>query len=293
MATNTVLVREATSSRSHRRPWPRLAQILAVVVLLAGAATMLVPLLWMVSTSLKTLAEANAFPPRWIPETARWSNYRELFSEVPFARFIFNSFKVSVLAVIGQVLTTSMAGFAFARLQFRGRDVLFFLLLATLMIPPQVTLIPQYLIFRELGWVNTHKALILPFWFGGAFGTFLMRQFFLTIPQDLVDAARIDGCTPFRMYWQIFLPLATPALATLAVLTFLERWNDLLGPLIYLNDTDLMTVTIGISYFLGQYYADTPLLMAASCISILPTVLVFIVAQRYFIRGVVLSGLKG
>jgi multiple sugar transport system permease protein len=216
-----------------------------------------------------------------------------VFEQVPFARFIYNSFKVSILGVIGQLLTTSMAGFAFARLRFRWREPLFLLLLATLMIPPQVTLIPQYLIFRELGWINTHLVLILPFWFGGAFGTFLMRQFFLTVPQDLYDAARIDGCNPLRIFWQIFLPLSGPALATLAIFTFLARWNDLIGPLIYLNDTDLMTVTVGISYFIGQYYADTPLLMAASCISILPTIVLFMAAQRYFVRGVVLSGIKG
>ncbi len=281
------------AEQRKRETWRFARLAAALVVLTIGAATMIVPLLWMVSTSLKNLAEANAFPPDWIPSTARWSNYQEIFERVPFARFILNSFKVTVLGVIGQLLTTSMAGFVFARLRFKGREPLFLILLATLMIPPQVTLVPQYLIFRELGWVNSHLALIMPFWFGGAFGTFLMRQFFLTIPQDLVDAARIDGCTPLRMYWEIFLPLSVPALATLAIFTFLARWNDLLGPLIYLNDTELMTVTIGITYFLGQYYADTPLLMAASFVSIVPTLLLFVVAQRYFIRGVVLSGLKG
>lgn len=265
----------------------------AYLILIAGALTMVVPLLWMVSTSLKTLIEANGYPPQWIPSVPQWINYRELFEQVPFAQFIVNSLKVSVLAVVGQLLTTSMAGFVFARLKFRGRDVIFLLLLITLMIPPQVTLIPQYLIFRELGWINTHLALIVPFWFGGAFGTFLMRQSFLSIPQDLVDAAKLDGCTPWRMYWEIFLPLSIPALTALAVFVFLERWNDLLQPLIYLNSIELMTVTMGISYFLGQYYADTPLLMAASCIGIVPTIIVFLIAQRYFIQGVVLSGMKG
>ena len=280
-------------ARGRAEVWWRVRLGLALLVLLLGAVSMVMPLVWMVSTSFKNLAEANAFPPQWIPSQFRWSNYEEIFTRVPFARFIYNSFKITLLGVVGQLLTTSMAGFAFARLRFRGRDVLFLILLATLMVPPQVTLVPQYLIFRELGWVNSHLALILPFWFGGAFGTFLMRQFFLTIPQDLVDAARLDGCTPLRMYWQIFLPLSIPALATLAVFVFLARWNDLLGPLIYLNDTELMTVTIGITYFVGQYYADTPLVMAASFISILPTITIFIIAQRYFMRGVVLSGLKG
>lgn len=295
MATNKVpSVREAAAPRTGSRPLlERGLHAVAYLVLIAGAITMVGPLLWMVSTSLKTLIEANGYPPQWIPSIPRWGNYRELFEQVPFAQFIFNSFKVSVLAVLGQLLTTSMAGFVFARLKFRGRDVLFILLLVTLMIPPQVTLIPQYLIFRELGWINTHLALIVPFWFGGAFGTFLMRQFFMSIPQDLVDAAKLDGCTPWRMYWEIFLPLSIPALAALAVFVFLERWNDLLQPLIYLNSIELMTVTMGISYFLGQYYADTPLLMAASCVGIIPTIVVFLIAQRYFIQGVVLSGMKG
>jgi len=283
---------EVESGR-RRRIVSRVLQASAYLLLIAGAITMVTPLVWMVSTSLKTLIDANRYPPEWIPSEPQWSNYRDLFEQVPFARFIFNSFKVSVLAVAGQLVTTSMAGFVFARLKFRGRDVLFLLLIVTLMIPPQVTLIPQYLIFRELGWVNTHLALIVPFWFGGPFGTFLMRQYFMSIPQDLVDAARLDGCTPWRMYWQIFLPLAVPALAALSVFVFLERWNDLLQPLIYLNSIELMTVTMGISYFLGQYYADTPLLMAASCIGILPTIAVFLIGQRYFIQGVVLSGLKG
>jgi multiple sugar transport system permease protein len=268
-------------------------RVVAYLVLIVGAISMILPLLWMVTTSLKTLIEANGYPPTWIPSVPQWGNYVELFQQVPFAQFIFNSFKVSVLAVLGQLLTTSMAGFVFARLKFRGREVLFILLLITLMIPPQVTLIPQYLIFRELGWINTHLALIMPFWFGGAFGTFLMRQYFLAIPQDLVDAAKLDGCTPFRMYWEIFLPLSVPALAALAIFVFLERWNDLLQPLIYLNSIELMTVTMGISYFLGQYYADTPLLIAASCVGIVPTIIVFLLAQRYFIQGVVMSGLKG
>jgi multiple sugar transport system permease protein len=289
------VVVEIAGERSSRKNtfWDRAAIGLAYAFLAVGTVTMIAPLAWMVSTSLKTLVEANGYPPRWIPAEPRWSNYQELFDQLPFARFIFNSFKVSILAMIGQLVTTSMAGFAFARLRFRGREVLFVLLLVTLMIPPQVTLIPQYLIFRELGWVNSHLALIVPFWFGGAFGTFLMRQFFLTIPQDLVDAAKIDGCTPLRMYWEIFLPLSFPALAALAVFVFLDRWNDLLYPLIYLNTVDLMTVTIGISYFLGQYYADTPLLMAASSVAVVPTIMVFIIAQRFFIQGVVLSGLKG
>ena len=263
------------------------------LMLIAIGISMLVPFLWMISTSLKNLAEAQIYPPRWIPDTPLWSNYREIMVQVPFAAFVYNSFKVSILGSIGQVLTCSTAGYAFARLRFWGRDVLFVILLATLMIPYQVVMIPQFLIFKSLGWVNTHLALIVPFWLGGAFGTFLMRQFFLSLPDELGDAARVDGCNPFQTYWRIYLPLTKPALATLAVLTFMSRWNDLLGPLIYLNRPDMMTVTAGLSYFQGQYYANLPLLMAGSAVSLIPTLVLFAFTQRYFVQGVVLTGLKG
>ncbi|MBV7337596.1 carbohydrate ABC transporter permease [Chloroflexi bacterium TSY] len=263
------------------------------LLLIAIGASMLVPFLWMISTSLKNLAEAQIYPPRWIPDPPLWSNYREIMIQVPFATFIYNSFKVSVLGSIGQVLTCSTAAYALARLHFWGRNVLFVVLLATLMIPYQVVMIPQFLIFKSLGWVNTHLALIVPFWLGGAFGTFLLRQFFLSLPDELGDAAKVDGCNPFHTYWRIYMPLTKPALATLAVFTFMSRWNDLLGPLIYLNRPEMMTVTAGLSYFQGQYYADMPLLMAGSVVSLIPTLILFAFAQRYFVQGMVLTGLKG
>jgi len=270
-----------------------IGRIAAYIVLIIGGITMVAPFFWMISTSLKNIATAQVFPPQLFPTNPLWSNYVEIFVRVPFARFILNSFEITLIGVAGQLITTSMAGFAFARLRFWARDFWFVILLSTLMIPNQVTLVPQYLIFKQLGWINTHLPLTVPFWFGGAFGTFLTRQFFLSIPQDLTDAAKVDGCNPLRMYWQISMPLAGPVLATLAVFTFMGRWNDLLGPLIYLNKIDLMTVTIGISYFTGQYYSDMPLVMAASLVSVLPTLVLFIVAQKYFVQGVVLSGLKG
>lgn len=266
---------------------------LSYLILITIGISMLIPFLWMISTSLKNLAETQIYPPRWIPRPPLWSNYREVMIQVPFAKFIYNSFKVSILGVVGQVLTCSTAAYALARLRFWGRDFLFTLLLATLMIPYQVVMIPQFLIFKALGWVNTHLALIVPFWLGGAFGTFLLRQFFLSLPNELGDAAKVDGCNPFQTYWDIYMPLTKPALATLAVLTFMSRWNDLLGPLIYLNRPEMMTVTAGLSYFQGQYLADVPLLMAGSVISIIPTLVLFALAQRYFVQGVVLSGLKG
>ena len=270
-----------------------LIHTLSYLILLFIGVSMLIPFLWMVSTSLKNLATAQVYPPRWIPESPLWSNYRDVMTQVPFGLFIYNSFKVSTLGVVGQVLTCSTCAYALARLRFWGRDVLFVILLATLMIPYQVVMIPQFLIFKSLGWVNTHLALIIPFWLGGAFGTFLLRQFFLSLPDELGDAAKVDGCNPFQTYWRIYMPLTKPALATLAVFTFMSRWNDLLGPLIYLNRPEMMTVTAGLSYFQGQYYANIPLLMAGSVISLIPTLVLFALTQRYFVQGMVLSGLKG
>lgn len=266
---------------------------LSYLVLIVIGITMLIPFVWMLSTSLKNLATAQVYPPRWIPDPPLWSNYHDVMTKVPFGLFIYNSFKITVLGVIGQVLTCSTAAYALARLRFWGRNLLFITLLATLMIPYQVVMIPQFLIFKSLGWVNTHLALIVPFWLGGAFGTFLLRQFFLALPDELADAAKVDGCNPFQTYWRIYMPLSKPALATLAVFTFMGRWNDLLGPLIYLNRPEMMTVTAGLSYFQGQYYADMPLLMAGSIISLIPTLVLFALTQRYFVQGVVLSGLKG
>lgn len=266
---------------------------ISYLILITIGVTMLIPFLWMLSTSLKNLATAQVYPPRWIPDPPLWSNYHDVMTKVPFGLFIYNSFKITVLGVIGQVLTCSTAAYALARLHFWGRNALFLILLATLMIPYQVVMIPQFLIFKSLGWVNTHLALIVPFWLGGAFGTFLLRQFFLSLPDELADAARVDGCNPFQTYWRIYMPLTKPALATLAVFTFMGRWNDLLGPLIYLNRPEMMTVTAGLSYFQGQYYADMPLLMAGSVISLIPTLVLFALTQRYFVQGVVLSGLKG
>ncbi len=263
------------------------------IVLVSLGATMLVPFLWMISTSLKNLAEAQIYPPRWIPEHPLWSNYREVMTKVPFGRFILNSFNISVTGVLGQLITCACAAYAFARLRFRAKAPLFVILLATMMIPYQVVMVPQFLIFKSLGWVNSHRALIVPYWLGGAFGIFLLRQFFLQIPGELGDAAKVDGCNPFEVFWHVYLPLSKPALATLAVLVFMGRWNDLIGPLIYLNRPEMMTVTAGLSYFQGRYYADMPLLMAGSVISVIPTLILFGAAQKYFVQGVVLSGLKG
>ncbi|MHB0857207.1 MAG: carbohydrate ABC transporter permease [Anaerolineae bacterium] len=266
---------------------------LSYAVLIILGLTMLIPFLWMLSTSFKNLAEAQIFPPRAFPKVWGWDNYNYVLTAVPFGKFIINSFKVSILGVIGQLVTCSLCAYAFARLKFRLREPLFLVILGTMMIPGQVTMIPLFLIFKQFGWVNTHLALIVPFWLGGPFGTFLLRQFFLSLPSELGDAAKVDGCNPATTFLRIYLPLTKPALATLAVFTFMGRWNDLLGPLIYLNRPELMTVTAGLSYFQGQYYANMPVLMAGSLMSLIPTLALFAMAQRYFVQGVVLSGIKG
>ena len=265
----------------------------AHALLLAGAVTMVVPFLWMISSSLKSEMEIFLFPPVWIPSPPRWDNYPRTLAAVPFLQFTWNSLYISALNAVGQVLTCSMAAYAFARFTFPGRDMLFLVLLATLMVPFQVTMIPVWLIMRELGWINTHLPLIVPAFLGGAFGTFLLRQFFMTLPTELEDAARIDGCGRWGIYWRIFMPLSKPALATLAVFVFMGRWNDLLGPVIYLTSPEKMTLSVGLAYLRGQYTTQWALLMAGSLLSVLPMLALFAVAQQYFVRGVVLSGIKG
>lgn len=271
--------------------WARL--LLSHALLITGAILMIVPFLWMLSSSLKTEGDVFIFPPEWIPNPVQWDNYPRTFEIVPFGQFGINSLNVAVLSTIGQLFSCSTAAYCFARLRFPGRDLLFLVLLATLMVPGQVTMIPIFLIMRALGWVNTLYPLIVPAFLGGAFGTFLLRQFFLTMPSELEDAARMDGAGDFGIYWRIFLPLSKPALATLGVFVFLSRWNDLLGPVIYLSDQNKMTIPVGLTFFQGEYSTAWNLLMAGSLISLLPILVLFAVAQRYFVQGIVMTGIKG
>ena len=264
------------------------------MVLIFFAIITLAPLAWGISTSLKPNTDVYAYPPQWIPENPRWSNYVEAWEVAPFANFYWNSFYITTLIVIGQLFTSSMSGFAFARLRFPGRDKLFLLYLASLMIPAQVIMIPIFLMVKELGWVNSHLSLIVPS-LATPFGTFLFRQFFLGIPEELVDSAKLDGCSPFGVYWRIFLPLAKPALATLAIFTALNTWNSFLWPLILIRSPELYTVTQGIGLIRGmiQWRVALELVMAGTVTALIPIVIVFVFAQRYFIEGVTLSGLKG
>ena len=264
------------------------------LILIFFAIITLAPLAWGISTSLKPNVDVFSYPPQWIPENPRWSNYIEAWEVAPFANFYWNSFYITTLIVIGQLFTSSMSGFAFARLRFPGRDKLFLLYLASLMIPAQVIMIPTFLMVKELGWVNSHLSLIVPT-LATPFGTFLFRQFFLGIPEDLVDSAKLDGCSPFGVYWRIFLPLAKPALATLAIFTALNTWNSFLWPLILIRSPELYTVTQGIGLIRGmiQWRVALELVMAGTVTALIPIVIVFVFAQRYFIEGVTLSGLKG
>lgn len=262
------------------------------LVVASGGLIMIIPFLWMLSTSLKTTPQTMAFPPEWWPRPIQWQNYTTIWQYLPFFRFFLNSVKIVFFVVLGQLTTCSLAAYAFAKLRFPGRKVMFLVLLATMMIPGQVTLIPVFIIMKTLGWVNTHYALIVPAFFGSAFGTFLLRQFFLSIPNDLEDAARIDGCSPFGVYWRIMLPLAKPALATLAIFTFMGTWNDFMRPLIYLSDMNKMTLPVGLALLSNHQDIRIQLIMAGAVVSLLPILLLYIFGQKYFVRGIALSGMK-
>jgi multiple sugar transport system permease protein len=261
------------------------------IILALGAITMIAPFIWMVSTSLKSLNEVFVFPPTLFGESLRWNNYLQISDRFPFSIFFLNSLKISVLVTAGQLFTCSLGGYSFARLKFPGRDIIFLLYLATLMIPYFVIVIPIFIMMRSFGWVDTHYALIVPGLFS-AFGTFLMKQFFLTIPRELEDAAKIDGCTPFGIYRRIFLPLSKPALAALGIFTFMWSWNDFLAPLIFLNTITKRTIPLGLAVMQGLYSTDWPSLMAASVLSVMPIIIVFLCAQEFFVKGITLSGLK-
>jgi multiple sugar transport system permease protein len=270
--------------------------ILIYSILIIGALTMLIPFIWMISVSFRLPAEQ--FSRNIIPAHITFQNYLDLFEDLPDHAFLyltFNSFKLSIFAVVGQVLTCAMAAFVFAIVKFKGRNLLFTLLLLTMMIPPQVSLIPNFIVFKYLGWIGTQLPLIVPAFWGGAFGTFLLRQYFLTIPRDLVDAARMDGASLFGIFWRIYMPLSKPAVAALSIFVFKDAWNDLLHPLVYLpTDMQKTTLTVGLAFFQQQLQAGGKftVLMAGAFLSILPLLIIFFIAQKQFIEGIALSGVK-
>jgi multiple sugar transport system permease protein len=262
------------------------------LVLFPLAVVMIIPMIWMVITSFQTLNETRHFPPILIPNSIQWENYTEVLQRAPFARWFLNTLVVTVVVVAGNLLFCSLAGYAFARIKFFGRDVVFILVLATLMIPFQVIMIPTFLIVRKLGLIDTLGALIVPN-LAGAFGIFLLRQFFRSLPIELEEAARIDGASRLGVLFKIVLPLSGPVLATVAVITFLWTWNDFLWPLVTIYNPDNMTLQLGLTTFQGAHQTNTHLLMAANVMSVIPVLLLFFLAQRFFIRGIATSGLKG
>jgi ABC-type glycerol-3-phosphate transport system permease component len=267
--------------------------IVTYALLILGSVIMVGPFLWMVSTSFKL--PADQFTRTLVPPTWTLQNFRDLFAvDINFPLLFFNSTYISIFIAIGQLITCAMAAFCFAVVKFKGRNLLFTLLLITLMIPSQVTLIPNFIIFKLLGLIGTSVPLWLPAFWGGAFGTFLLRQYFLTIPRDLVDAARMDGASLFRIFWDIYMPLSKPALAALVIFTFQGAWNDLLHPLVYMPAVPNTTLTVGLAFFQQQLTlgGKFTVLMAGALISILPLVIVFFLAQKQFIEGIALSGVK-
>jgi multiple sugar transport system permease protein len=270
-----------------------LQAVLTHAVLIGLSILFAVPFLWLVSTSLKPPQQIFVLPPEWIPNPFMWSNYPQALTYIPFFHYMGNTFYIALFNVAALTLSSSFVAYGFSRIRWPGRGPVFSLVIATLMIPYAVTLIPTFLIFRRLDWVGTYNPLMIPALFGDPFSIFLLRQFFLTIPQELSEAARIDGASEYGIYARIILPLARPALATVALFTFMFNWNDLLGPLIYLSDRNTYTLALGMNGFFSRAGTEWALLMAASTVMILPIIVLFFFAQRTFIQGVALSGIKG
>lgn len=268
-----------------------IVKIVAHLVLLLGAITMLVPFIWMLSSSVKSLGEVFVFPPTLFGEKIVWENYTKISSRFDYLAYFLNSVKVSAWVVIFQVFTSATAGYVFAKLNFRGRDKVFTLYLATMMIPFHVTVITNFLQMSMYGLVNTLWSLMLPASVS-AFGTFLMRQFFVTVPNELIEAAKIDGCNPFKTFLQICFPMAKPTIATLSIFCFMNVWNDYFTPLIYINDSRKYTLPLGLASMKGMYSTDWPVLMASSVISVFPVLIAFLFAQDAFVKGVMMTGMK-
>jgi len=281
----------ATISARQTNQWFR--GIAIHIVLIPAAFIFLLPFIWMLSTSLKPDSQLFAYPPIWIPNPLQWANYPKSVNYVPFFTYLRNTLIISLTSMVGVVISSSLAAYSLARIRWPGRQILFFLTIATLMLPFQVTLIPVFLVFKQLGWVGDFRPLILPQFFGYAYYIFLMRQFFMSIPMELSEAARIDGANEWRIFRSVVLPLAKPALATVAVFQFIRSWTDYLNPLIYLNDQNLYTLQLGLQQYSSQYGREWGLLMAAAVLITLPPIVIFFLTQRTFVQGVTLTGIKG
>lgn len=279
-----VVRRRVRISRSH---------VATYVALIGLSATFLAPLVWMLSTSLKTGPQAVATPPVWIPQPIVWGNYPEALTRIDFPIALRNSLLYAIPAVVGTVISCSLVAYGFARVRWPGRDIVFIILLATMMLPTQVTFIPLYVTFSKLGWIGTYLPLLIPTFLGNPFFIFLLRQFFRSIPDELSDAARIDGASELRILWQVIIPLSWPALITVALFTFIDKWGDFFGPLIYLRNPELYPLSIALQSFQSSHKTEWPLVMAAAAVIALPLVVIYFLAQKKFVEGITFSGLKG
>ncbi|GGA19765.1 carbohydrate ABC transporter permease [Psychrobacillus lasiicapitis] len=264
----------------------KVLKIANFILLCIGSLLFLSPLWWMISTSLKTMKEVMSFPPTFFPTDWKWENYLKTWEAAPFDLYTINTLTITILVVIGQVIVNSFVAYGFAKIPFKGRNVLFAIVLSTMMIPGFVTLIPQYVLFSKLGWVNTYLPLVVPAFFGGAFNIFLLRQFYMTIPNEMIEAAKMEGASHFYIWRKIGIPLTKPAMATVAIFSFNGAWNDFLGPLLYVNNENLYTLQLGLQVFKGEMNTQWNYLMAGSLFVLLPVVILFFFFQKYFIQGI-------
>ena len=267
-------------------------RVILYVVLIALALVMLVPFVWMLSASFKLDKDVFIFPIEWIPKNPRWQNYVDIWSRIPLLTFVLNTVKLTLIVTFLQLLTSSFAAYAFAKLDFKGKDLLFLAYIATIAVPWQVYMVPQFMMMRSMGLADTHLAIIFLQAFS-AFGVFMMKQFYEGIPTELCEAARIDGMTEYQIWYRIMLPLSKPSLSTLTIFTFVNTWNDFLGPLIYLTTESKKTLQLGLRMFISQFGSEYGLIMAASVLSLIPVLIVFLSLQKYFVEGVAASGVKG
>lgn len=278
---------------AHKTHRFTVSRLILYIVLILIAFTMLLPFAWMLSASLKLDREVFNYPIQWIPAHPRWVNYKLIWSTIPLARFILNTAEITVIVTVLQLLTSSFAAYAFAKLHFKGRDVLFISYIATIAVPWQAYMVPQFIMMRNVFHLNDNMWAIICLQAFNAFGVFLMRQFYMDVPNELCEAARVDGMNEYQIWWSIMLPLSKPALATLTIFTFVNTWNDFLGPLIYLTTESKKTIQIGLRMFISQYSTDYGLIMASSVVVLIPVLIVFLALQKYFVQGIASSGLKG
>jgi len=276
-----------------RTRWHVLQRVVKHIILVAGAVLFTLPFAFMLSTALKTPQAVFRVPPEWFPAPLVWANFPDALRAVPLLRYAGNTLFLAAANIIGLTVSSALVAYSFSHIHWPGRDILFMVLLGTLVLPRQVTMIPIYIVFSRLGWVGSYKPLIIPAFFAGPFAVFMLRQFFMTIPLELSEAAKLDGCSEWGIFWRIIVPLSKPALTTIAIFVFIAQWNDFMGPLIYLNDPDTFTLSLGLQMFQRQHSTEWTLLMAASVMAALPIIVLFFFAQRVFIQGIALTGIKG